>query len=306
MAEDAIRSADGVAVSPNEMRVISPNGVYVEPNIGEIIPGAASRDASGKCIFDVTSYNGLELELDGDNCVVKVLKKNKPQRSLLRNSRAIDKPQNLVPMDSAPWVAPEPGELFGAPLDPKQKRGTSQNIDPALIRVPEPQSKDEINPRSYSVTCPRIQVKLRGWMAVSRYVGQDIFNRPQYYSIAKIYPRARFYRSLNNGGLGSIRPYKYPSDWSAWAVFNSYLTHFTFRGFRGLGPLADGPSLIKIHAIGYFASNVGARENLEITGSVHTYRDMIVYHDCSAHGALVGKNRLRCRGYGRYVKPAEC
>ncbi|MEK7150886.1 MAG: hypothetical protein AAB783_01670 [Patescibacteria group bacterium] len=302
-AGDAARAADDRVAEPNEMRVVTPDGQFIAPRVGETIPGAAVRDAAGKCQFSVTSF-GPELLLDGDKCTVTVHKKGKPEKSLLRNPPVIEKTSPRMG-ESVPWKAPDQSELFGAPTSNKQRSGTSNGIDPSVLSTPGPQSKAG-EARAYTVTCPKIQVRLLGWMTVSRYMGLDIFNRPYYRQIAKIGPRARFYRSLNNGGLGSIRPYWYPSDWAYWRIINQEMTHFTFRGFRALGPLTDGPSQIRIQAVGYFASSVGRRENLEISGQVYTYRDMVVYHECSAHGALVGVNRLRCRGYGRYVRPAEC
>lgn len=295
----------GRVALPDESFVRSPAGDFISPKVGETIPGAAIRDSSGKCQFNVLATNISELEMNGDNCVVIVLKKGKPSKSLDRQPETVQKLKDLT-VESSPWFAPEPSELSGAPTNNRQRSGTSQNVDPAIISTPGPQSKANQGIRRYDVLCPRIQVVLRGWMSVSRLIRRDDFNRDVYYQIAKIYPRARFYKSLNNGGLGSVRPYKFPRDWAAWNIFYQELTHFIFRGFRGVGPLEDGPSHIKIFAIGYFSSNVGKRENLEIAGYVDTYRDMVVYHECRARGALVGINRLSCRGYGRYVRPAEC
>ena len=302
-AGDAERATDGRVAAPSEMRVVTPDGQFISPRVGETIPGAAVRDGAGKCQFDVKS-NGPELLLDGDRCTVTVRTKGKPNKSLLRNPPTSEKTSPRMD-ESVPWVAPDQSELFGAPTNSKQRSGTSNGIDPSVLSTPGPQSKAD-EARAYTVACPKIQVRLLGWMRVSRYMGVDMFNQPYWRQIAKIGPRARFYRSLNNGGLGSIRPYRYPSDWAYWSISYQTMTHFTFRGFRALGPLADGPSQIRIQAVGYFASDVGRRENLEISGQVYTYRDMVVYHECSAHGALVGVNRLRCRGYGRYVRPQEC
>lgn len=306
-AGDAERAVDGRVASPDEMRVVSPDGQYIAPRVGETIPGGAVRDGSGRCQFDVQS-NGPQLELNGDTCQVKVLTKGKRSKSLLRNPQLGERKPHAILEDQQPWKAPDQSELSGAPTDPNQLKGTSQNVDPAMVPTPEPQSKSGEDARvtSYNVSCPREKVKLYGKMHVVRYEGVDSFHQPIWHQIAAIYPHFKFYHSLLNGGIGSVEPYRFPSDWASWVISYQTETHFIFRGFRGVGPLSFGPSEVRSYAVGYFASNVGAHETLEITGTLYAYRDMYVYNECSAHGALRGVNRLKCQGHGRRYRPAEC